>query len=77
SGYKKVFLFEDSVISNGMGEYIASVLYRNKIQVDFYFVGVEDYFPEHASRKELMAKNSLDAKSIFHYIKEKNGTGKI
>ncbi|MCL2481317.1 MAG: 1-deoxy-D-xylulose-5-phosphate synthase, partial [Spirochaetaceae bacterium] len=58
SGYKKVFLFEDSVTSNGMGEYIASVLYRNKIQVEFYFTGIGDYFPDHASRKELMAKNS-------------------
>ena len=71
SGYKKVFLFEDSVISNGMGEYVASVLYRNKIQTDFYFIGVGDYFPDHASRKELMVKNFLDAESIFNYIKEK------
>ena len=73
SEYKKVFLFEDSVTSNGMGEYIASVIYKNKINVDFYFIGIEDYFPGHASRKELMAKNSLDAKSIFNFIKEKNG----
>jgi len=77
SGYKKVYLFEDSVVSNGMGEYIASILYTNKINVDFYFIGIKDYFPDHASRKELMAKNSLDAKSIFSYIKEKNDSGKI
>ena len=77
SEYKKVFLFEDSVVSNGMGEYIASVLYRKKIQVDFYFVGVGDFFPAHASRKELMAKSFLDAKSIFNFVREKNNAGKI
>ena len=77
SGYKKVFLFEDNVVSNGMGEYIASVLYKNKIQVDFYFIGIDDYFPEHASRKELMSKNFLDAESIFHYVEKKSDAGKI
>ena len=76
SGYKKVFLFEDSVVSGGMGEYIASLIYKKKINVDFYFIGIRDYFPEHASRKELMVKNSLDGESIFHYIKEKNGRKK-
>ncbi|MCL2293911.1 MAG: 1-deoxy-D-xylulose-5-phosphate synthase [Spirochaetes bacterium] len=77
SAYKKVFLFEDSVVSNGMGEYIASVLYKYKVEVDFYFTGLGDYFPKHASRKELMGKSFLDAKGIFNYVKEKSDIRKI
>ncbi len=63
--------------SNGMGEYIASLLYKNRIETDFHFRGIENYFPDHASRKELLVKNLLDAKSIFQYVGEKSGAGKI
>ena len=76
SRYKRAFLFEDNISANGMGEYISSMLYRKKIKSDFYYRGIGDFFPEHATRKELVKSNSLDAHSIFSFIEEKNASGK-
>ncbi len=76
AGYRKVFLFEDNAEINGVGQYIASLLYREKTDVDYYFRGIGDFFPEHASRKELLSNNLLDAQSIFRFVEEKNAAGK-
>ncbi len=71
--YKKVFLFDDNMETNGLGEYVAMIIHRNKIKTQFYFKGIKDFFPEHAGRDELISENSLDSGSIVSFVAEKTG----
>ena len=66
--YKKVFLFDDNIEINGIGEYLTAVIHKNNIKTRFYYRGVQDFFPEHAGRDELIAENSLDSASIVSFV---------
>jgi 1-deoxy-D-xylulose-5-phosphate synthase len=71
--YQKVFLFDDSMETNGMGEYIIMLIHRENVEIKFYHRGIKDFFPEHAGRDELMAANSLDSGSIVSFVSETAG----
>ena len=68
--YKKVFMFDDNIEINGIGEYLTSVIHKNNIKTRFYYRALQDFFPEHAGRDELIAENSLDSTSIVSYVEE-------
>ncbi len=57
---------------NGIGEYLMTLIYTNKLKTVFFQRGINDFFPEHAGRDELIAENSLDAGSIVSFIEENN-----
>ena len=68
--YKKVFLFDDNFEINGIGEYLISVIHKNSLKTRFYYRGLQDFFPEHAGRDELIAENGLDSGSIVSFVAE-------
>ena len=68
--YKKVFMFDDNIEINGIGEYLTSVVHKNNIKTRFYYRGIQDFFPEHAGRDELIAENGLDSASIVSFVAE-------
>ncbi len=69
--YKKVFLFDDSIESNSIGQFLSSFILKNKIKTSFFYSGIKDCYPEHADRDELIADNGLDSESIVNFV-EKN-----
>ncbi len=71
--YKKVFLFDDSMEINGLGEYIINLIYINRIKTEFHHKGIKDFFPEHAGRDELIALNKIDSNSLVEFVGEKTG----
>ena len=70
--YNKVFLFDDNMEINSMGEYITAVIHRNKVKTQFFYTGIKDFFPEHAGRDELIAENNLDSESIVSFVQKKS-----
>ena len=74
--YREVFFFEDNMETNGMGEYIAAMLHRRKIAVSFNYRGIGDFFPGHASRKELLKSNRLDVQGILDFVGENHASRK-
>lgn len=68
--YKKIFFFEEIMELGGVGEYIAALLVRKKIQTPFFYRGIGDFFPSHAFRDELLKKNLLDTKNMLNFVEE-------
>ncbi len=70
--YKKAYFFDDNMEINGIGEYLTTLVHLNKLKTQFYFRGIKDFFPEHATRDELITENGLDYGSIVSFVEETN-----
>jgi 1-deoxy-D-xylulose-5-phosphate synthase len=64
SAYSFVYMVEDGAVRGGMGEYLASLVNRHALQVEFRWNGVPDTFFPQASRDELIASLRLDRTAI-------------
>lgn len=64
SRYPKVYMVEDGALIGGIGEYVAGMLMRRGVKVQFNWAGVPDVFLPQASRNELIETCKLDRYSI-------------
>jgi 1-deoxy-D-xylulose-5-phosphate synthase len=64
SGYHSVYMVEDGAERGGIGEYIASLLQRSSLDIQFRWRGVPDTFFPQATRDELIRKQELDRGAI-------------
>jgi 1-deoxy-D-xylulose-5-phosphate synthase len=69
--YNKVFFYEESTKSGGIGESFASCLLCNGFNKDYYHIAVDNEFIPHASVNSLMKKYKLDTDSIVKNVMEK------
>jgi 1-deoxy-D-xylulose-5-phosphate synthase len=68
--YARVFLVEDGAQAGGIGEYIAGMVHRLGLKLEFRWAGVPDTFLCQASRAELIQTAGLDRYSIAERIGE-------
>jgi len=68
AGYSHVFSFEDTSSEGGMGQYIASVIQKYGINVDYRYFAVPDHFITHANRDELLADCMVGKQSITQTV---------
>ena len=69
--YNKVFFYEESTKSGGIGESFASCLLCHGFNKDYYHIAVDNEFIPHASVNSLMKKYKLDTDSIVKNVMEK------
>lgn len=67
--YKQIIVVEEGVQIGGIGEQLGTLLLRHNPKVDFLHVGCSDKFHPQGSRKELLARNGLDAPGLVQQIK--------
>jgi len=70
SEYSHVFLVEDGSVRGGSGEYIASLLVKNKSDLIFQHTGIPEKFLSQALRSELLADCGLDSFGIAASVTE-------
>ncbi|MFW6209375.1 MAG: 1-deoxy-D-xylulose-5-phosphate synthase [Spirochaetota bacterium] len=69
SRYSKVYMVEDGALSGGIGEYVAGILTRRGVKVQFNWAGVPDVFLAQADRSELIETCRLDRYSIAETLR--------
>ncbi len=70
SQYSKVYMVEDGAVLGGIGEYVAGMLMRHNLKVQFRWSGVPDTLLAQASRKELIEECRLDRYSIAEALQK-------
>ena len=66
--YSKIVTLEDHTTKGGCGSAVNEYLLSKKITVPVLNLGLDDVFPEHGSRNEVLKLNGLDVKSIKEQI---------
>ena len=66
--YKKIFIYEESIINSSLGSIICE--FKEEIQTnnEIYLYGVPDKYMFTATREELIKLNELDEESIYKKI---------
>ncbi len=70
SRYSKVYMVEDGAVIGGIGEYVAGVLLKKGLKVEFKWAGVPDTFLPQATRGQLLEECKLDRYSIARALKK-------
>ncbi|MDZ7794092.1 MAG: 1-deoxy-D-xylulose-5-phosphate synthase [Spirochaetia bacterium] len=70
SRYSQVYMVEDGAVMGGIGEYVAGMLLRKGLPVQFRWSGVPDKFLPQASRGQLIEECKLDRVSIAKTLKQ-------
>ena len=74
SKYSKIVTLEDHTTKGGCGSAINEYLSTKKIALPILNLGLDDAFPEHGSRNEILKLNGLDVdsikKQISNFLKE-------
>ena len=68
SKYSKIVTLEDHTTKGGCGSAINEYLSTKKIALPILNLGLDDAFPEHGSRNEILKLNGLDVDSIKKQI---------
>ena len=68
NNYSKIVTLEDHTIKGGCGSAVNEYLLSKKITVPVLNLGLDDTFPEHGSRNEILKLNGLDIVSIREQI---------
>ena len=68
SNYSKIVTLEDHTIKGGCGSAVNEYLLNKKIILPVLNLGLDDAFPEHGSRNEILKTNGLDVDSIKEQI---------
>ena len=66
--YSKIVTLEDHTTKGGCGSAVNEYLLSKKITVPVLNLGLDDVFPEHGSRNEILELNGLDIDSIKEQI---------
>ena len=66
--YSKIVTLEDHTTKGGCGSAVNEYLLSKKITLPVLNLGLDDVFPEHGSRNEILKLNGLDAESIKEQI---------
>ena len=66
--YSKIVTLEDHTTKGGCGSAVNEYLLSKKITVPVLNLGLDDVFPEHGSRNEILKLNGLDVESIKEQI---------
>jgi 1-deoxy-D-xylulose-5-phosphate synthase len=66
--YSKIVTLEDHTIKGGCGSAVNEYLLNKKIALPVLNLGLDDAFPEHGSRNEILKTNGLDVDSIKEQI---------
>ena len=66
--YSKIVTLEDHTTKGGCGSAVNEYLLSKKITVPVLNLGLDDVFPEHGSRNEVLKLNGLDVESIKEQI---------
>ena len=66
--YTKIVTLEDHTTKGGCGSAVNEYLLRKKITLPVLNLGLDDVFPEHGSRNEILKLNGLDVDSIKEQI---------
>ncbi len=66
--YETVFFIEENSGKGGVGEYIASIIRRYDLDLDFHYLHVPDAFIPQGTRPELLAYCGLDAAGIRNSV---------
>ena len=68
NNYTKIVTLEDHTTKGGCGSAVNEYLLRKKITLPVLNLGLDDAFPEHGSRNEILKLNGLDVDSIKEQI---------
>ena len=68
SKYSKIVTLEDHTTKGGCGSAINEYLSTKKIALPILNLGLDDAFPDHGSRNEILKLNGLDVDSIKKQI---------
>ena len=68
SEYKKIFVFEESVVSGSVGSAIADKLLQNNYKGEFKHIAIENCFIKQATQSEQRQMAGLDKESIIKYV---------
>ena len=68
SDFKKIYFFEEGILSGGVGEHLSSTLSQNGYKGDFKITAINDEFIPHATVASTLKKLHLDEESIFELI---------
>lgn len=68
SEYKKIFVFEESVISGSVGSAIADKLLENNYKGDFKHIAIDNCFVKQATQSEQRQMLGLDKESIIKCV---------
>ena len=66
--FKKIYFFEEGILSGGVGEHLSSTLSQNGYKGDFKITAINDEFIPHATVASTLKKLHLDEESIFELI---------
>ena len=66
--YSKIVTLEDHTTKGGCGSAVNEYLLSKKITIPVLNLGLDDAFPEHGSRNEILKLNGLDIDSIKEQI---------
>ncbi len=69
--YQRIFFYEESVQSGGIGESVANILLNSGYKNEYFHFAITDEFVPHASVDSLMKKYKLDTESIVKSVMEK------
>ena len=67
--YKYIVTLEDHTTVGGAGSAVGEFLHSIKSEANLLLLGLQDEFPVHGSRNEILAINGLDEMSIEKSIK--------
>ena len=62
--HETIITLEDNTLLGGCGSAVGEKLHKQKFRGNLLSIGLEDEFPAHGSRKEILRENGLDEESI-------------
>lgn len=68
SRFKKIYFFEEGILSGGIGEHLNSLLSQSGYRGEFKLTAINDEFVNHASVASILKKLHLDEESMFEII---------
>ena len=68
--HQKILVYETDMINGGLGSMISQYYHENHINVDLYFMGIEDHYVPQGTIDELLDYEKIDIKHLYLKIKE-------
>jgi len=68
SRFKKIYFFEEGILSGGIGEHLSSLMNQSGYKGKFKLTAINDEFVNHASVSSILKKLHLDEGSMFEII---------
>ena len=74
--YKKIYFFEESIKTGGIGETFEIKLFENNFTGQFKLIAIDDQFVKQSTVEQALSKYKLDTKGIIDVVSSENHYGK-